>query len=66
MVKNVGTIDRVLRILIGLALVGWGLYAKNWIGVIGIIPILTGIVSFCPLYKLFGLSTCPLKKPNQS
>lgn len=62
MVKNVGLVDRILRVLIGLVLIGWGVYAKNWLGAIGIIPIITAVISFCPLYKIFGISTCPLKK----
>lgn len=56
--KNVGGIDRILRILIGLALVGWGVYAQSWWGAIGAIPLLTGLVSWCPMYLPFGLKTC--------
>ncbi|MDC0737480.1 DUF2892 domain-containing protein [Cognatishimia sp. SS12] len=58
---NVGTVDRALRILIGAllivgALMGYGLWM--WIGVV---PLLTGLMRRCPLYSLFGLSTCPHK-----
>lgn len=62
MVKNVGTPDRILRVLVGLAIIGWGIYAQNWLGEIGLIPLATGFISFCPLYKVLGISTCPLKK----
>ncbi len=66
--KNVGTIDRGLRIIIGLALVAFALgyiapgnaYAK--FGWIGIVPILTAVFSFCPVYTLLGMNTCPMDK----
>ncbi len=57
MTQNVGGIDRILRILIGLAAVGWGLYAQNWLGAIGLIPLVTGLINWCPAYLPFGLST---------
>jgi hypothetical protein len=57
MTNNVGRIDAALRILAGLALIGWGLYTKNeWSG-IGFVPLLTGVFGWCPLYLPFGLST---------
>ncbi|MCS7213575.1 MAG: DUF2892 domain-containing protein [Candidatus Calescibacterium sp.] len=62
MIKNVGTPDRILRVLVGLAIIGWGIYAQNWLGAIGLIPLATGFISFCPLYKVLGISTCPLKR----
>ena len=57
MLKNVGGIDRTLRILVGLALMAWGLYAQNWLGAIGAVLLVTGLVSWCPVYLPFGLST---------
>jgi type IV secretory pathway TrbD component len=57
MLKNVGGIDRTLRILVGLALMAWGLYAQNWLGAIGVVLLVTGLVSWCPVYLPFGLST---------
>lgn len=64
--KNVGTIDRVARIVLGLALLaGFFLNADaayRWLYLIGIIPLVTGLMSSCPVYSLLGLSTCPLKK----
>ena len=56
---NVGGIDRILRILAGLALIA--LAATNTVGVwgwIGVVPLLTGIFKFCPAYTLLGLKTC--------
>lgn len=63
MKSNVGGIDRILRIAVGLALIGATLAGVigAW-GWIGIIPVATGATGFCPLYPLLGISTCPLKK----
>jgi hypothetical protein len=62
MTRNVGTVDRVIRIVLALAL--FSLFfllegSARWFGVIGVVPLLTAFVSFCPLYTLFGFSTCP-------
>lgn len=60
--KNVGTFDRALRIILGLALlVAYAMTGSVWL-LIGIVPLATGLISSCPLYSIFGLSTCPLKK----
>ncbi|NOQ65039.1 MAG: DUF2892 domain-containing protein [Methyloprofundus sp.] len=56
--KNVGGVDRILRIIIGLAIIGWGAYAQNWLGAIGIVPLLTGTIRWCPAYLPFGFKTC--------
>ncbi len=59
---NEGTIDRVLRIILGVALLVLTVVGpKTLWGLIGVVPLLTGIVGTCPLYSLLGLSTCPLK-----
>ena len=63
MKANAGTIDRALRVIAGLALIG--LTLSGTIGVwgwIGVVPLLTGIFAFCPAYTLLGISTCPMKK----
>ena len=68
MTANVGTIDRVVRVVIGLLLIAFALglgfpeTGWNWIGWIGVIPILTAIFGYCPAYSLVGLSTCPLAR----
>ena len=56
--KNIGTADRVLRIVIGLALIGatLGHYIGVW-GWIGIVPLATAIFAFCPAYRLLGFRT---------
>lgn len=62
MKANIGSIDRVIRILIGLVLIGAAMSGNigAW-GWIGIVPLATGIFRFCPAYLPFGLSTCRLK-----
>ncbi len=65
MTKNVGTLDRVLRIVLGVALlIGFFLNrdgAYSWLYLIGIVPLATGLLSTCPLYSLLGIRTCPPK-----
>ena len=63
MKTNVGGIDRVLRIVLGLALIGLTLAGTigAW-GWIGVVPLLTAALGFCPLYTVLGFSTCPMKK----
>jgi len=63
MKANVGGIDRIARIIVGLVLIA--LAATGTVGVwgwIGVVPLLTGLIRWCPLYPLLGISSCPLKK----
>ncbi len=64
MKANVGGIDRVLRIILGLALIGATLmgYIGMW-GWLGIVPLATGLFRFCPAYTLFGFKTCTTRSP---
>ena len=55
---NVGSTERLLRIIIGVVIIGLGLYFQSWWGVVGLIPLLTGLFRFCPLYKMLGMNTC--------
>ncbi len=57
MKQNIGTIDRILRIVIGLALIAYGIINHSWLGAIGAVPLLTAFIRFCPAYLPFGLST---------
>jgi hypothetical protein len=62
---NVGSIDRGLRIVVGLALLaGFFLNRRtySWLYLIGIVPLATGLIRSCPLYSLLGLNTCPASK----
>ena len=65
MSNNVGSVDRVMRVLIGLGLLAFAFYSGYqyaWIGYIGIVPILTAVFSSCPLYSVLGWSTCAVKR----
>ncbi len=67
MMTNVGGIDKILRIVVGLALIAFALFAPatiswKWIGWIGVVPVLTALMGFCPAYTLLGINTCPAKK----
>ncbi|MFN7953744.1 MAG: DUF2892 domain-containing protein [bacterium] len=63
MPKNEHPIDRALRVLAGLALVSLVFVGPHTaFGWIGVIPLATGLVGSCPLYRIFGISTCPLPR----
>ncbi len=55
--KNIGSIDRTIRIITGLAAISLGLNFGSWWGVIGIVPLLTAFMRWCPAYTLLGIST---------
>ena len=64
---NVGNVDRALRIVLGFLLLSMVfLGPKTAWGFVGFVPLLTGLGGFCPLYRVFGLSTCPLEKTHGS
>jgi hypothetical protein len=58
--QNEGSLDRTLRVIVGIALIAMVFVGPKaaW-GWIGIVPLLTGLVGVCPLYRLIGMSTCP-------
>jgi cadmium resistance protein CadD (predicted permease) len=59
MTCNVGTVDRVLRIAVGLALLSLVFIGpQSWWGLLGLIPLVTGLGRFCPAYALLGVRTC--------
>ena len=55
---NVGGSDRMIRIVAGVIIILLGFYFKSWWGAVGIVPILTGALRWCPAYIPFGFSTC--------
>ncbi|WP_182406952.1 DUF2892 domain-containing protein [Psychrobacter sp. GP33] len=55
---NVGSTERTLRIIAGIIIIGIGVYYQSWWGVIGVVPLLTGLFRFCPLYSILGMNTC--------
>lgn len=57
MKKNIGITDKWIRVVIGLALGVAGIYFKSWWGLIGLIPLATAFINWCPLYLPFGIST---------
>ena len=62
MKTNVGGLDRILRYLAGLAILGAGFYFKSWWVLIGLGPILTATFRYCPAYPPLGVNTSPPKK----
>jgi len=65
--KNIGSTDRILRIVLGVGLLLWffldqGTGAWHYAKLIGVIPLLTGLIASCPLYSLLGMSTCTTKR----
>ena len=61
--QNVGGIDKVIRIVAGLALIGAGFYLESWIaGIVGAVLLLTGVLGRCGLYYLLNINTCPAKQ----
>ena len=58
MLKNVGSADRYIRIILGIAIIIAGVSLQSWWGLIGMIPLLTAGLNFCPLYSMVGASTC--------
>jgi uncharacterized membrane protein YqaE (UPF0057 family) len=63
MTKNVGGIDKIIRIVLGLVLIGLAVTGTvgMW-GYLGIVPLATGLLGWCPPYAIFGFNTCAMKK----
>lgn len=57
MKANVGSADRIVRLVLGAAVILLGIYFKSWWGIVGIVPIVTGLMNYCPAYNLIGIST---------
>ena len=55
---NVGKTDRIIRVILGAGIIAIGVYLKSWWGVIGVIPIITAAIGWCPAYLPFGISSC--------
>ncbi len=65
MKANVGGLDKILRIVVGAALLSLVLFVEGnarWWGLVGIVPLATGLFNFCPLYTLLGINSCPMQK----
>ena len=61
MQKNVGNTDRMIRIIAGIIILAIGAYYGSWLGLVGLVPLFTGITQSCVLYKMLGINTCKLK-----
>ncbi|WP_114392617.1 YgaP family membrane protein [Oleisolibacter albus] len=64
MTKNIGGLDRALRLVAGLVLLSLLLVLEGdarWFGLIGLVPLATGLMRWCPLYTLLGIKTCPVR-----
>jgi hypothetical protein len=64
MTQNVGGIDKGIRIVAGLALLAFAAFGEGsarWVGLIGVVPLLTAAFGVCPAYSLLGINTCPMK-----
>ena len=60
MTKNVGRADRAVRLVLGIVLLSIFFLASgglHWIGLVGVVPLMTGLMQWCPVYRLFGIST---------
>ncbi|GBE03541.1 hypothetical protein BMS3Abin09_00458 [bacterium BMS3Abin09] len=55
---NVGKTDRIIRVILGVVIIGAGVYFQSWWGAIGIIPLATAAIGWCPLYLPFGITSC--------
>jgi len=55
---NIGTIDRIIRVILGSGILAAGVYFGSWWGALGLFPLVTAAIAWCPLYRLFGFSTC--------
>ncbi len=63
MQTNEGKLDRMIRVIVGLVLLSLTLVGPQsmW-GLVGLVPLLTGLVGYCPLYSVLGINSCPLQK----
>ena len=65
MKANVGGLDRTLRVIVGLVLIALAaMRTIGWWGWLGVIPLATGLFSFCPLYTLLGFNSCPVRSKS--
>jgi hypothetical protein len=63
MPTNEGTIDRALRVIAGAGILSLAFIGPQTVwGYVGLVPLITGLVGYCPLYAMLGLNTCPVKR----
>lgn len=66
MEKNTGIIDRLIRVPLGIVIIAAGFYFEAFWGLVGVIPLMSGLSGFCPLYGVFGFTTLKGAKIKQS
>jgi len=64
--NNVGKMDRIARMLLGITILGLGFYFQSWWGLLGVVPLLTAALRWCPAYLPFGLNTCRVRVPVET
>ena len=65
MKKNVGSVDKTIRIILGVVIIALGFYFQSWWGLIGLGPLATAFMGVCPAYLPFGISTCKTNPDNK-
>jgi hypothetical protein len=58
MKSNIGGADRMVRVVLGVGIIAIGIYFKSWWGAIGVVPLFTAAMGWCPAYVPFGISSC--------
>jgi len=66
MKANVGGRERLIRVAVGVVIVGVGVVYQSWWGAVGLVPIATGLIGWCPPYALLGINTCSAAAPKKS
>lgn len=59
---NIGKTDKVIRVILGAIIIAVGVYYQSWWGAVGILPLFTAAIGWCPAYVPFGISSCQTKK----
>lgn len=57
MERNVGKTDKTIRIVVGVVIIAIGIVAKSWWGLVGVVPLATAFINYCPLYSIMGINT---------
>jgi hypothetical protein len=65
MTQNVGGLDKILRIIAGIAIIIIGIAARSWWGALGLLPLVTAFIGWCPAYIPFGIKTCRDKNESE-
>lgn len=66
MQTNIGSGDKAVRVVVGLIIIGLGAYYRSWWGVIGLVPLITAALGWCPAYASFGMSTCSTRGQQEA